>query len=229
MDIAKHPDGFSNVAIYAILPIYIFGMLCIGAISYWINNQAGIIRLGCITMAGGKVDGGAHSYLGAGKGVGPVTLFFTMAASLYSGYSISGIANEAYTFGFHAIRWIPAGVALYAAFMILAPRLHALGKSHGYLTISHFIFDRFAEPASSPLVPHALRILSLICLQLPVFCYLISQFSSIAIEIAQYTGGGHWSGPGISRFGAMITAGVCVCVCVLYVKKYIYIYIYIYA
>jgi len=213
MDIAKHPDGFSNVAIYAILPIYIFGMLCIGAISYWINNQAGIIRLGCITMAGGKVDGGAHSYLGAGKGVGPVTLFFTMAASLYSGYSISGIANEAYTFGFHAIRWIPAGVALYAAFMILAPRLHALGKSHGYLTISHFIFDRFAEPASSPLVPHALRILSLICLQLPVFCYLISQFSSIAIEIAQYTGGGHWSGPGISRFGAMITAGVVMLVC----------------
>ena len=124
-------EGFSNTAIYAILPFYVAGMIMIGVISYMINNRSGEMKLGPLTLQGGKVNSGTQSYLGAGQGVGGVTLFFTMAASLYSGYSISGIANEAYTFGFMAVRWIPAGVALYAAFMVLAPRLHALGKARG--------------------------------------------------------------------------------------------------
>lgn len=206
-------EGFSNTAIYAILPFYVTGMVCIGLVSYWMNTNTGSLKIGPLTINGGKVDSGSQSYLGAGQGVGGVTLFFTMAASLYSGYSISGIANEAYTFGFMAIRWIPAGVALYAAFMILAPRLHALGKARGYLTLCEFIYDRYSAPACSPVVPHMLRLVSLFCLQLPVFCYLISQFSSIAVEIAQYTGGGLWSGPGMSRYGTMITAGVVMLVC----------------
>lgn len=208
------PDtGFSNTAIYTILPFYVAGMVMIGLVSYWMNNNSGNLHLGPFTISGGRVNSGAQSFLGAGQGVGGLTLFFTMAASLYSGYSISGIANEAYTFGFMAIRWIPAGVSLYAAFMVLAPRLHALGKSRGYLTMCEFIYDRYSYPACSPLVPHMLRLLSLVCLQLPVFCYLISQFQSIAVEIATYTGGGHWSGPGMSQYGTMITAGVVMLVC----------------
>jgi SSS family solute:Na+ symporter len=185
----------------------------IGFISYWMNTHSGTIKIGPFTIAGGKVDSGTQSYLGAGQGVNGITLFFTMAASLYSGYSISGIALEAYTFGYMAVRWIPAGVALYAAFMVLAPRMHALGKARGYLTISELIYDRYSAPASSPAVPHALRIISLICLQLPVFTYLITQFSAIAVEIASYTGGGQWSGPGMSRYGTMIGAGVVMLVC----------------
>ena len=188
-------------------------MICIGLVSYWMNNNTGALKLGPVTILGGRVDSGSQSFLGAGQGVGGITLFFTMAASLYSGYTISGIANEAYTFGFMAVRWIPAGVSLYAAFMVLAPRLHALGKARGYLTLCEFIYDRYSAPACSPAVPHILRIVALFCLQLPVFCYLISQFSSIAVEIAQYTGGGLWSGPGMSRYGTMITAGVVMLVC----------------
>jgi len=203
----------NKTAIYAILPFYVAGMICIGLVSYWMNNHTGALKLGPVTILGGRVDSASQSFLGAGQGVGGITLFFTMAASLYSGYTISGIANEAYTFGFMAVRWIPAGVSLYAAFMVLAPRLHALGKARGYLTLCEFIYDRYSAPACSPAVPHILRIVALFCLQLPVFCYLISQFSSIAVEIAQYTGGGLWSGPGMSRYGTMITAGVVMLVC----------------
>jgi len=213
MAIEVPTEGFSNTAIYAILPFYVAGMICIGLVSYWMNNHTGALKLGPVTILGGRVDSGSQSFLGAGQGVGGITLFFTMAASLYSGYTISGIANEAYTFGFMAVRWIPAGVSLYAAFMVLAPRLHALGKARGYLTLCEFIYDRYSAPACSPAVPHILRIVALFCLQLPVFCYLISQFSSIAVEIAQYTGGGLWSGPGMSRYGTMITAGVVMLVC----------------
>ena len=46
----------------------------------------------------------------AGKGLGFVPWFFSMAATLFSGYSVSGIVNEAYNNGWTATRWIPAGV-----------------------------------------------------------------------------------------------------------------------
>ncbi|EKX46008.1 hypothetical protein GUITHDRAFT_94455 [Guillardia theta CCMP2712] len=131
-----------------------------------------------------------------------------MAASLFSGYSISGIANEAYTFGFAAIRWIPAGVALYAAFMIMAPRMHALGKSRGYLTLGELIYDRFSEPACSPIIPHTLRLVSLFCLQLPVFCYLITQFSSVAVEVRSL-----FADSWIGRYPAIIVASCVLLVC----------------
>eukprot|EP00286_Rhodomonas_abbreviata_P001544 CAMPEP_0181291168 /NCGR_PEP_ID=MMETSP1101-20121128/1820_1 /TAXON_ID=46948 /ORGANISM="Rhodomonas abbreviata, Strain Caron Lab Isolate" /LENGTH=349 /DNA_ID=CAMNT_0023395535 /DNA_START=118 /DNA_END=1164 /DNA_ORIENTATION=- len=200
----------SNVAIYTILPIYLFLMMLNGAFSYLKNNTSGAIAtLPCLTIQGQKVDGDAQNFLGAGKGLSGLVLFFTMAASLFSGYSVSGIANESYTFGFCSIRWIPAGVALYGAFMFLAPRLHALGKSRGYLTIGEFIFDRFAEPASSPFIPHSLRLLSLFCLQLPVFTYLITQFTALAVEINIYTGGE------VSKLAALLTAAAVLLFCSL--------------
>ncbi len=122
----------------------------------------------------------------------------------YSGYSISGIANEAYTTGWHVIRqapstnhkhplaltesplsrWIPAGIPIYTLFLLLGPRLHALAKSRGYLTVGEFAFDRFAV-SSHPVVPHGIRILILFSLQLPVFCYVITQFQSVAIEVLE--------------------------------------------
>jgi hypothetical protein len=33
-----------------------------------------------------------------------------------------------------------------------APRLHALGKSRGYVTISEFLFDRYLPPSGAPWV-----------------------------------------------------------------------------
>jgi Na+/proline symporter len=34
-------------------------------------------------------------------------------------------------------------------FLLMAPRLHALGKERGYITISQFIFDRYSPPAGA--------------------------------------------------------------------------------
>ncbi|KXZ41352.1 hypothetical protein GPECTOR_527g519 [Gonium pectorale] len=126
----------------------------------------------------------------AGKGLGTFVWFWTMMASLFSGYSVSGIVHEAYTQGWIATRWIPAGVGLYIAFAIMAPRLHALSKRRGYYTLSQVIFDRFSRPSSShQIVAHALAIVSFFCLQLPVFTYLITQFQSVGREVFTFTGG----------------------------------------
>lgn len=59
---------------------------------------------------------------------------------------------EAYNQGWIATRWIPGGVGVYMGFLLMAPRLHALGKSRGYVTISEFIFDRYLPPSGAPWV-----------------------------------------------------------------------------
>jgi hypothetical protein len=62
------------------------------------------------------------------------------------------IVSEAYTLGWVATRWIPGGVGVYMGFLLLAPRLHAFGKSRGYMTISEFLYDRYLPPSGAPWV-----------------------------------------------------------------------------
>ncbi|KAJ9521193.1 hypothetical protein QJQ45_022914 [Haematococcus lacustris] len=126
----------------------------------------------------------------AGNGLGMVAWFFSMAATLFSGYSVSGIVNEAYGNGWTATRWIPAGVGVYLGFMWLAPRCHALGKERGYMTISELIFERYLPPRGPTWTAHTLRLLSFACLQLPVFTYLITQLRSVGQEVSVFTAGG---------------------------------------
>lgn len=38
---------------------------------------------------------------------------------------------------------------MYAGFLLMAPRLHALGKSRGYMTISEFLYDRYLPPSGA--------------------------------------------------------------------------------
>eukprot|EP00282_Hemiselmis_andersenii_P007886 CAMPEP_0114143470 /NCGR_PEP_ID=MMETSP0043_2-20121206/19003_1 /TAXON_ID=464988 /ORGANISM="Hemiselmis andersenii, Strain CCMP644" /LENGTH=720 /DNA_ID=CAMNT_0001237769 /DNA_START=167 /DNA_END=2329 /DNA_ORIENTATION=- len=195
-------DG--NDAVYAILVIYFFVILCSSVLSFWMNNSTTTLRLGPLSVVGDRVNNLTQSYLGAGTGLGFLVFFFTMCSSLFSGYTVSGIPAEAYGRGWIAIRWILAGVPIYGAFLLLTPRLHALGKSRGYLSIIEFIFDRYAV-SSSPAVPHALRLISLFCLQLPVFTYLITQFTGIGAEIPVYTKGE------ITGLGALLTAAIILC------------------
>ena len=168
--------------------LYTASIIGATALAYWMNTSTKLVSFGrfSVQAEGGSSDT-TKNWIGAGSGLGSLVFFFSMGATLFSGYSVSGIANEAYATGFLVTRWIVAGVTIYACFMLLAPRLHALGKSHGYLSVIEFIFDRYAFNSSHPLWAHTLRMLSLGCLQLPVFCYLISQFSSAGIETARYT------------------------------------------
>eukprot|EP00283_Hemiselmis_rufescens_P008411 CAMPEP_0173430622 /NCGR_PEP_ID=MMETSP1357-20121228/8987_1 /TAXON_ID=77926 /ORGANISM="Hemiselmis rufescens, Strain PCC563" /LENGTH=729 /DNA_ID=CAMNT_0014394993 /DNA_START=182 /DNA_END=2371 /DNA_ORIENTATION=- len=195
-------DG--NDAVYAILVIYFFVIICCSFLSYWINTSTSTIRIGSFALVGDRVNSLTKSYLGAGTGLGFLVFFFTMCSSLFSGYTVSGIPAEAYGRGFVAIRWILAGVPIYGAFLLLTPRLHALGKSRGYLSIIEFIFDRYAV-SSTPVVAHALRLISLVCLQLPVFTYLITQFTGIGGEIPVYTRGE------VSGLAALLTAAIILC------------------
>ncbi|EFJ49747.1 hypothetical protein VOLCADRAFT_104191 [Volvox carteri f. nagariensis] len=168
----------TNVA-YPVLGVYLILILGAGFIGAVMNFRRGAL---------GHQDQVREHFL-AGKGLGGFVWFWTMMATLFSGYSVSGIVNEAYRQGWMVTKWIPGGVGLYIAFAVMAPRLHALSKRRGYFTISQVIYDRYLPPSGSHvLVAHALSLLSFACLQLPVFTYLITQFKSLGVEVSTFTG-----------------------------------------
>ena len=146
-----------------------------------------------------------RNHFGAGRGLGGVTLFFTMSASLFSAYSVEGIAWEAWFKGWNATRWITAGVGVYMAFLVLAPRLHALGKARGYLTLSEVVYDRFSAPNSRyQATAHALRIITWGCLLLPIFTYQITQFVSMGKIATAFTDGAIGETTGILIFALIM-------------------------
>ncbi|KAG2500633.1 hypothetical protein HYH03_001400 [Edaphochlamys debaryana] len=165
---------------YAVLGTYLLVVLGAGIL-------AALANLRRVQHGGDEVR---EHYL-AGKGLGTFVWFWTMMATLFSGYSVSGIVNEAYNTGWSATRWIPAGVGLYIAFAIMAPRLHSLSKRRGYFTLSQVIHDRYMRPGDkwSNYVGHTLALLSFWCLQVPVFTYLITQFQSLGREVSTFTAG----------------------------------------
>lgn len=163
---------------------YVVGGLYLAAV-------AGVGMVGAaLTLRRGRASGKkTHEHYMAGGGLATLVWFFTMSASLFSGYTVSGIVAEAYNQGWIATRWIPGGVGVYMGFLFMAPRLHALGKSRRYVTISEFLFDRYSSPSGAPWVPHALRIVSFLALQLPIFTYLITQFQAVGTEVRTFTSG----------------------------------------
>ena len=145
------------------------------------------------------------NHFGAGKGLNGLALFFTLSASLFSAYSVEGIAWEAWFKGWFATRWIPAGVGVYMCFLILAPRLNALGQQRGYLTISEVVYDRFSAPNSaSHVTAHLLRIITYGCMLLPIFTYQVSQFVSCGKIAEAFTDGEVSETGGILIFAAIM-------------------------
>ena len=100
------------------------------------------------------------NHFGAGKGLSGLALFFTLSASLFSGYTVEGIAGGVVegmvrhamdSRGVGAVRWAFGHGA----------RLNALGKSSRYLTLSEFVYDRFSALNSrNQATAHALRVLT---------------------------------------------------------------------
>ncbi|PNW73816.1 hypothetical protein CHLRE_13g573900v5 [Chlamydomonas reinhardtii] len=169
----------TNVA-YPVLGVYLLLVLGAGLLAAFVNR---------IHLRKGHGDKVREHFM-AGKGLGTFVWFWTMMATLFSGYSVSGIVNEAYGTGWMATRWIPGGVGLYIAFAVMAPRIHAVAKRRGYFTMSQVLFDRFSGPSSCHwIIPHIIALLAFFCLQLPVFTYLITQFQSLGREVRTFTAG----------------------------------------
>lgn len=111
----------------------------------------------------------AH-YLG-GRTFGPIMTAGTLFASLFSGYTVIGIPDEAFRSGWLALRWMPTEAYLCAALVGTGIRLRKVAEVRRHQTPSDFITDRFQCQILRYVVV-ALQIL-------PTVIYLAAQVESL--------------------------------------------------
>mmetsp|Transcript_19526 Transcript_19526/g.45813 ORF Transcript_19526/g.45813 Transcript_19526/m.45813 type:complete len:167 (-) Transcript_19526:702-1202(-) len=95
----------------------------------------------------------------------------TVFASIFSGYTVVGIPNEAYNFGWKSIRWLPAIFTIIWAYFGTMLRLRRASNIRNHQTPVDFITDRYQS--------QILRYTILTLQALPAAVFLAAQVASI--------------------------------------------------
>jgi SSS family solute:Na+ symporter len=83
----------------------------------------------------------------AGRGVGRLLLFFTMAATNFSAFTIFGLSGAGYRIGYAFYPVMGFGTGFMAlSFLLIGKPILSLSRQRGYITPSDFIADRYAAP-----------------------------------------------------------------------------------
>jgi SSS family solute:Na+ symporter len=83
----------------------------------------------------------------AGRGVGRLLLFFTMAATNFSAFTIFGLSGAGYRIGYAFYPVMGFGTGFMAlSFLLIGKPILSLSKQRGYITPSDFIADRYGAP-----------------------------------------------------------------------------------
>ena len=83
----------------------------------------------------------------AGRGVGRLLLFFTMAATNFSAFTIFGLSGAGYRIGYAFYPVMGFGTGFMAlSFLLIGKPILSLSKDRGYITPSDFIADRYGTP-----------------------------------------------------------------------------------
>mmetsp|Transcript_86374 Transcript_86374/g.244835 ORF Transcript_86374/g.244835 Transcript_86374/m.244835 type:complete len:837 (-) Transcript_86374:118-2628(-) len=84
-----------------------------------------------------------QSYFLGGKAFGSIPLFLTLFSTVFSGYTVVGIPNEAAGIGFLATRWLTSYVMLLVSMVVYSPRLRRLSVARHYNSPNDIVTDRF--------------------------------------------------------------------------------------
>ncbi|CAK9091760.1 unnamed protein product [Durusdinium trenchii] len=106
-------------------------------------------------------------------------LFLTTFSTVYSGYTVIGIPEEAFARGFVALRWIGATLMIVAGMLVFNPRLRRVAILRGYTSPLDFINDRYGTMR--------LRLLCTICGVIPIIGYITAQIVSFAAMLEGMT------------------------------------------
>ena len=159
-----------NIVTYILLGVYVALMICVTVRANWEKRKTAEIDEAYVS-----------NHFLAAKNFGVVILALTTFASVFSGYTVVGVPNEAGNNGFTAIRW-PAGiVAICASLLMIFPRLRRLSITRDYVSPGDFIADRYRNTA--------VKILSVICLCVPQLLYLAVQLHSLGATLNSLTAG----------------------------------------
>ena len=119
--------------LYAIIPLY-FGILALSAA--WAYR-----RMNKMNREGGGDQLSSH-YLG-GRSFGPLLTAGTVFASLFSGYTVVGIPNEAYKLGWYALRWLPTTALIGFGYYGTGLRLRKASMVRNHQSPVDMITDRY--------------------------------------------------------------------------------------
>ena len=148
-----------------------------------------IVMLGVGVFAKTRRDNDSLSefYL-AGRNLGPFVLFFTLYATQYSGNTVLGYPAEAYRLGYAWIMSISFMMAVVVVYLLYAPRLHRLARSHEFVTPGDWVDHRFGSPVLS-LVTNLLLVVS-------IANYLLAQLMAMGHVVAGLSGNlvPYWAG-----------------------------------
>ena len=114
----------------AVVLVYLLAMLAIG-LFFRRRSSAGTVE-----------------FFLAGRGLGRMVLFFTMAATNFSAFTIFGLSGAGYRIGYAFYPVMGFGTGFMAlGLWVIGSRMQALARGRGYVTPSDFILDRYGSPA----------------------------------------------------------------------------------
>jgi SSS family solute:Na+ symporter len=153
----------------AIVLVYLLAMLAVGV----------IFRR--------RSSANAVEFFLAGRRLGRLVLFLTMAATNFSAFTIFGLSGAGYRIGYAFYPVMGFGTGFMAlGFWIIGSRVQVLARERGYITPSDFIMDRFG---SYPL--KALFSLVMILFTLP---YVAIQAIAAGRSLEALAGVPYWAG-----------------------------------
>lgn len=171
-----------NTGLYVLLVVYLLVLAAIALVAYARKRRA--------AATSGHLE--AHF----GGSFSPPVLILTTFSTVYSGFTVTGIPQDANKNGFLSLRWIAATIVIVGGMLLYFPRLRRLAVMRGYRSPNDFITDRYRS--------QVLRLLCAICATLPMLLYLSAQMVSFASMLSGVTYGG------VSKFAAMVIFGVIV-------------------
>jgi Na+/proline symporter len=149
------------LGLYIAIPLYF--VLLTGA-AIWARKRTE-------RLVNDKVTDQLSAHFLGGQSFGPILTVGTTFASIYSGYTVVGIPNEAYNFGWEALRWLPWFVSLLLGYFGTALRLRKASNIRNHQTPVDFITDRYQS--------QVLRYTIVFLQTLPALIFLSAQVAAL--------------------------------------------------
>ncbi|KAK3252860.1 hypothetical protein CYMTET_37865 [Cymbomonas tetramitiformis] len=159
-----------RTGLYVLMGVYNVAIFSVAVYSY-LSNTAQVARGNSFVK----------THFAAGKDFKAGVLFLTTFSTVFSGYTVVSVPDEASGSGFTSVRWIGAIILVCASILVVYPRLRPVSTDRGYFSPAQFITDRFHS-----------RMLSVLCavtLVIPQVIYIVVQVFSLRTTVDAVTEG----------------------------------------
>ena len=155
-------DSDTALPVYLCLGFYVCAMLFVTGIANRQNSAA--------EEEEGDKSAVSQHFLG-GKSFGTITLTLTALASVYSGFTVVGVPNEAGGKGYSAFRWVTIVLMIGVSMSLINPRMRQLSILRNYESPGDFIMDRYNSIK--------VKFGATFCMCAPQLLYLAVQFHAL--------------------------------------------------